>query len=139
MRFKSSLKEGEAAPNLTPLIDVVLNLLIFFMLSSSFIFQPGINVKLPESEVSETKKEKSFEVILTQENFIFFENQRISLEGLRRKLEIIGRNFPDAVLVLKADENVRHRHVVRILSIAKMNGIKKLGIGTRPVQEPYEE
>ncbi|MBN1521632.1 MAG: biopolymer transporter ExbD [Candidatus Aureabacteria bacterium] len=139
MRFKTKLKIEAGRLDLTPLIDVVFLLLIFFMLSSSFIFQPGIKVKLPESDVSETKKEKSFEIILTQENLIFFNSERISIEGLKRKMKIIGRNFPEAVVIIKADENTRHKNVVRIMSIAKMNGIKKLGIATRPVEESHEK
>ena len=59
MKFKSRLKIEAGKLEVTPLIDVVFLLLIFFMLSSSFIFQPGIKVKLPESQVSETKKEKA--------------------------------------------------------------------------------
>ena len=139
MRFKRNLKIETGKLDLTPLIDVVFLLLIFFMLSSSFIFQPGIKVKLPESNVSETKKEKSYEVILTQENLIFFSGERITLEGLERKMKIISKNSPEAVLIIKADENVRHKNVVRIMSIAKMNGIKKLGIATRPTEERYEK
>lgn len=139
MKFKSHLKIEEGKLDLTPLIDVVFLLLIFFMLSSSFIFQPGIKVKLPESSVSETKKGKSFEVILTQENLIFFEGQRISIEGLKRKTKIISKNDPEVVLIIKADGNARHKNVVRIMSIAKMNGIKKLGIATRPMEGPDGE
>lgn len=139
MRFKTRLKIEEGRLDLTPLIDVVFLLLIFFMLSSSFIFQPGIKVKLPESHVSETKKEKSFEVIVTQENLVFFNGERISIEGLKRKIKIISRNAPEAVLIIKADGNVRHKNVVRIMSIAKMNGIKRLGIATRPLEESNEK
>jgi len=135
MKFKSKLKIEEGKVDLTPLIDVVFLLLIFFMLSSSFIFQPGIRVKLPGSSVSETKKEKAFEVILTQENLMFFNGERISYEGLKRKLKIIGQNFPQAILIIKADENALHKNVVRIMSLAKEQGIKKLGIATRPIEK----
>ena len=138
MRFKRHIKIEQGKLDLTPLIDVVFLLLIFFMLSSSFIFQPGIKVKLPESKVSETKKEKSYEVILTQENLVFFNGERISIEGLKRKMKIISKHSPDAVLIIRADENARHKHVVQIMSIIKMNGIKKLAIATRPLEGNYE-
>ncbi|MCK5591118.1 MAG: biopolymer transporter ExbD [Candidatus Pacebacteria bacterium] len=139
MRFKRRLKIEEGRLDLIPLIDVVFLLLIFFMLSSSFIFQPGIRVKLPESSISETKKEKSYEVILTQENLMFFNGERISVEGLKRKMKIIGKTAPEAVLIIRADESARHKYVVRVMSIAKMNGIKKLAIATTPVEGSNEE
>ncbi len=118
--------------DMTPLIDVVFLLIIFFMLSSSFILQPGIKVSLPESNVSEPQVEKTVEITITQENFIFYNADRISFDELKLKFLSLTKTAPNSTIVIKADGNVKHFKVVEIMALAKENGLKKLAIATRP-------
>lgn len=117
--------------DMTPLIDVVFLLIIFFMLSSSFILQPGIKVQLPESSIYEPQTKKSIEITITQENLLFYNAERISLDELKLKFKSLGKTAPDSVIVIKADGNVKHSKVVEIMATAKENNLSKLAIATR--------
>ena len=117
--------------DMTPLIDVVFLLIIFFMLSSSFILQPGIKVSLPESSVSEPQVKKTIEITITQENFLFYNAERISFDELKLKFMSLTKTAPDSTIVIKADGNVKHSKVVEIMALAKEQGLKKLAIATR--------
>lgn len=121
--------------DMTPLIDVVFLLIIFFMLSSSFILQPGIKVNLPQSKSSDSQKEKSVEITITKENLIYYNAERISIGELSLKFKSLSKTNPDTNIIIKADGNVKHSFIVEIMSEAKENRLSKLAIATRPKNE----
>ncbi len=77
MRFKTNLTIAKGVLDITPLIDVVLLLLIFFMLSSSFVFNPGVKVDLPEYSSGETLQESDLVVTITEEGLYFYNDESV--------------------------------------------------------------
>ena len=121
--------------NITPLIDVILMLLIFFMISTSFVFQPGIMVKLPESGSSEVTTAQGAQVLITVDNQIYFERLRTSMDELEEHM----RNHPDKTLLqIKADQTVTHGFVVEVMDRAKRAGFQRLAIATTPLKSSSE-
>ncbi|MCD6459609.1 biopolymer transporter ExbD [bacterium] len=131
MKFKRTYQIEKEALNLTPLVDVIFLLLIFFMLSSSFMLQPGIKVNIPLAKKSSRFKEENMIVTMTQENQIFFNDERTTLEGLKRRMRRAVRKNPQGTLIIKADKNVRHGNVVHVMSLAKQTGIVSIAIATK--------
>src|SRR3989338_8339859 len=91
MRFRaaSKLLIVERAPfviDIAPLIDIVFLLLIFFMLTSSFLFQPGIKINLPKAVTSEVLHEQNVVVTVTSENLIYLDNKPVTAAQLNKKL-----------------------------------------------------
>ena len=136
MRFKRRRKIEKGRLDITPLVDVIFLLLIFFMLSSSFIFQPGIDVNLPKTQQAVANKEENMVVTLTKENQIFYNNERTTLEGLSRRMRATARKNPSGVLIIKADTDSRHGSVVEIMNIARKAGIDNMAIATQPEDIP---
>ncbi len=132
MRFKRSIQIEKGRLDLTPLVDVIFLLLIFFMLSSTFILQPGIKVELPRAKQVPQNKEENMVVTLTRENQVFFNNELTTLEGLKRRMRMTSRKNQNATLIIKADTNSRHGNVVQIMNIARQAGIEKMAIATKP-------
>ena len=131
MRFKHKCQIEKGKLDITPLVDVVFLLLIFFMLSSSFIMQPGIKVDLPNSVNAEPNKLENIVVTLTQENQVYFNNERVTLEGLKRRIRRSIRKSPLGRLIIKADTNSRHGSVVEVMNIARQVGVEKIAITTK--------
>lgn len=115
--------------NITPLIDVVLMLLIFFMISTSFIFQPGIMIKLPKATQSDTTTPKGAQVMITADGDIYFERIRTTLNELEEQMIQHGDK---TLLMIKADQNVPHGTVVHAMNHAKSAGFQRIAIATRP-------
>ncbi len=114
--------------NITPLLDVILMLLIFFMISTSFVFQPGMMIKLPPSESSQTTTPKGAQVLITSENEIYFERLRTTLDEIQERMT----DYPDKrILLIKADQSVSHGTVVKVMDRAKLAGFQRLAIATR--------
>lgn len=116
--------------NITSLIDVLFILLIFFMVSSTFIEQPGMDLELPAASTSEREQVKEFVVYVDQKQNISLNEQAVSMdnfeEQLRKKYEETGYQF----VVLRADKNVPHGTIVKIMDKVKKVGIPKLVIAT---------
>ncbi len=132
MRFKRSIQIEKGRLDLTPLVDVIFLLLIFFMLSSTFILQPGIKVDLPPAKQVPPHKEENMVVTITREDQVFFNNERTTLEGLKRRIRMMNKKNPNSTLIIKADTNTRHGNVVQIMNMARQAGIEKMAIATRP-------
>lgn len=131
MKFKR-VKLKEAGLDITPLIDVVFLLLIFFLLSSSFIMQPGIKVKLPEATTDDIKTKKDIFITLARDGTYFLNEEFISLAALPDKLRVLVAKEADQILIIKADREVKHGQVVEVMDIAKKAGIDRLAIATEP-------
>src|SRR6056297_304265 len=90
MVFRGKKRE-DLRVELTPMIDVVFLLLIFFMISTTFIKTPGLSVKLPEASTSVAEKEpEEVRVYLSKEGDIYLKDEKISLTALRAHLETYG-------------------------------------------------
>jgi biopolymer transport protein ExbD len=133
MIFKtySDIAKGRIDP--APMVDVVFLLLIFFVLSSSFVMQPGFHVDLQPSKLMAASPYQGLVVTITRENILFFNEQRTTMEGLQKALKEAGRRGQDAELIIKADKQVAHGTVVEIMSMATEAGITAVNIATRPV------
>ncbi|MBM3252658.1 MAG: biopolymer transporter ExbD [Candidatus Omnitrophica bacterium] len=130
MRFKRHLEieKGLKQLDIAPLIDVVFQLLIFFMLTSSFIFQPGIKINLPKAVTSEIVKEKNLLITVTAENLIYLNNKPITTRELVNELRIASKeNRP---LLINADRKASLGRVVEIWDLCRAQGISQVNIAT---------
>jgi len=129
---KRAKPRGEVFINLTSVIDVVLNLIIFFVLSTTFVNPSGLKVELPRSAVEETAKPgEEVVVVVTKENEIIMDGQPYSAEELLDKLTGIREANPEGTIVIQADETATHGAVVSVMDAAKRAGFEKLSIATK--------
>ena len=132
MRFKTEpRRKGRALINITSLIDVLFLLLIFLMVSSTFLEQPGIQLDLPQSESAVLVEEKEFTLFIGKEGKIFLNDQEIKLQDLEADIVEKLPEMKDGALILKADKEVSYGLVVQIMDSVKKSGVKRLIIGTR--------
>ena len=132
MKFRKSAKveAGLRQIDIAPLIDCVFLLLIFFMLTSSFVIIPGINVKLPKALTSEEIDSRSLTVVISSEDIIYLEGKPKTVKEIET---FIGKGKHDSIFI-KADSDASLGVVVKIWDACKKFGIEKIGIATT-----YEE
>lgn len=112
------------------LTDIVMLLLIFFLLSSTFIIQPGIKVKLPVSDTAESTDEKSITVTLTKKGLIYLNNNQVSITDLPAKWNQLMTINPEQAIIIRADKGVTIEQTVAILDIGKKVGATNFNIAT---------
>ena len=122
--------------DLTPLIDVVFQLLIFFMLTTTFInVESGVKVDLPSGDFAAVSEKRNVVVTITENNVIYLNNHLIDPNYLVEKLRDETRDSPNPLVVLEADQNVTHGKVVRVMDLIKKSGIERIAIATKPRDE----
>ena len=134
MNLRPGHKEENVEVNLTPLIDVVFLLLIFFMVTTTFDRHAKLKVSLPESSAKATQQAKDPLVLSIDAKGNYFINDRQvvnqSLDTLKQALQKIIAEQKDMALVLRADANTPHKAVVRAMDAASQLGLTKLSIAT---------
>jgi biopolymer transport protein ExbD len=120
------IKKG--AIDLTPLIDVVFLLLIFFMLTSSFVSPPGIKVKLPKALTGRILQRSTVVLTITDKNLMYLNNKKLTFDQLKDDLDKINKE--NQALLIKADEDAPLGRIVEVWDLCRKIGISQVNIAT---------
>ncbi|GBD87319.1 biopolymer transport protein ExbD [bacterium BMS3Abin03] len=112
------------------LTDIVLLLIIFFLLTSQFVVQTGVKVKLPGSKTNEQSEPTQMVVTITPDNAIYIGSDQIGIDRLTQKLTEIRKTQKQNTLIIRADKTVQIDWVIKIIDAAKAAGIGKFTIET---------
>lgn len=116
---------------ITPLIDMVFLLLVFFLLTSSFVLQEGIKIDLPSAKSSEIQQEKEIVISITKDNEIYLNQRQVDLETLSQGLVEIIKEDPNKPVVIRADKGIILEMAVKVLDIVRLSGTKRVVISTK--------
>lgn len=116
--------------NLTPLIDVLFILIIFFTVSSTFLEQPGIELKLPEAESSQSHTAQKVIVYVDNDENLFLNDDPVDINNVAVAVEELISAQTDKSVVLHADEDVSHGIIINIMDLLRKQGIYKIVIST---------
>jgi biopolymer transport protein ExbD len=132
MRFKRRLTTRTNV-DLIPLIDVVFQLVVFFMVTSTFILTPGISLILPKSTSSEPVAMTRLVVTMVSEDEIFLNKDPYTLEGLNKVLSSLSKGEKDAVktVIIEGDRSVSYSLMVKVLDILRLNGFQGVNLRTK--------
>ncbi len=115
---------------LTSLIDIVFLLLVYFLLTTNFMVDEGIKIKLPQAKASAPQTEQEITVYVDRDGRAFLENQEVPLAGLFDRLkEMIGER-KDKLVVVRADRAVILNKAVKVMDVAKAAGAARLCLAT---------
>ena len=132
MNFTKNIQDDKSNLDLTPIIDVVFNLLMFFALSLNFSeITSSLNIKLPKAKSSEVITDQQIVISIEKGNKISINDKAVFLDQIPTYLSNENQN---KVVVIKADTTIDHGFVVQIMDIIKQSGFKKLGIATKKVE-----
>ncbi len=123
-------KSKKLTLNLTSLIDVLFILIIFFAVSSTFLEQPGIELKLPEAESSESYTTQKIILYIDKENNLFLNDHLITENTMIEEIRNLGKIKEEGSIVLKADTQVDHGEIIKIMDMLRKNKFYKLVIST---------
>ncbi len=136
-RFKRYKQlEKELRPiDIAPLVDVVFLLLIFFVLTSSFVINSGIRVDIPKAVTSELISPQQEEIVITGEDVIFYRGKSLTLKELEAVLKRKVEENPSLEVMIKADKLSSLGRTVAVWDICRRLGIKKVNISARQAEE----
>lgn len=133
MRIRTPEDGDEPALNLTPLIDVVFNLLLFFMLATTFLTpERSLDVELPQARAGRTQGEAAREIVLsvTRDGGVLLAGRRVDFGLLERELRAAAARDPRTPVTIRGDRRVEHQAIVRVLDACRLAGLANLSLGT---------
>ena len=134
-RFRDTGGEdnGETGIDISPLIDCVFILLIFFIVTTTFVEETGVDVNKPQAASSENLDKNSILIALTNEGNVVYGGQQIGVSGVRPLVKRILRK-EEVPVIIKADTSAQTGRLVRIIDEAKRAGAKKVSIASRQAE-----
>ncbi|MBV7298112.1 ExbD/TolR family protein [Enterovibrio paralichthyis] len=135
MRFQRQQKPREDAQvDLTSMLDIVFIMLIFFIVTSSFVRESGVDVNRPAASNTSMQAATSIYVAITDSNDIYIDKARIDVERIEATLSRLSSEQPDAALVIQADKHAYSGTVVQVIDAAKGAGISRIALAAEPKQ-----
>ena len=123
-----------SALNPISIADIVLLLLIFFLLTSTFVIQQGIKVKLPKAFSEESATADRIMITMTEKGQLFLEDGLVGLDNLEVLLRETVEELGNPLVVIRADRTIIIEKVVRVMDITREAGATKLLIATEPIE-----
>jgi biopolymer transport protein ExbD len=130
MRFKRHFEweRGQKGIDITPLVDMIFQLLIFFLLTSSFVVsQAGIKVNLPKAVTSDVLNDETFVITVNKNDALFIVDKPVSMKDLSLKLESLSKK---KAVLLRADKKASLGSIVSVWDLCREKGMQKVNIAT---------
>ncbi len=124
--------EEEAPIDLTPMLDVVFIMLIFFVVSASFIKPAGVEVDRPEAEMTQSVENVNILIAITKQNEIWVDQRRIDVLSVQANLASLHAAAPQSALVIQADEDANVKTLTAVIDAARSIGINDVSVATNP-------
>ncbi|URA10700.1 ExbD/TolR family protein [Thermospira aquatica] len=129
MRFRRNAKFISEI-NMTPVIDIVFQLLTFFMLTSTFIKSSAINVDLPSSKTSDAQPVREVVVVLYKDGRITVNNQPVQKNAITSFISKYAQQDSELVVTVQGDKRVDYGLLIEVMDAVRQAGVKRLSLAT---------
>ena len=127
--------EDEAEVNMTPMLDVVFIMLIFFVVTASFMKESGVDVTRPTAATAVRKELGNILVGITENGEIWIDKRRVEISAVRANLQRLHAENPEGGVIIQADRSARAGLLVRVIDLARSAGVADVSIAAAPAHE----
>ncbi|HAS6602118.1 biopolymer transporter ExbD [Vibrio parahaemolyticus] len=127
-RRYSSDSSDETAIDMTPMLDIVFIMLIFFIVTTSFVKEAGLEVNRPTASSAQTVKKGNIMVAIGAAGDVWVDKRRIEVDAVRANIERLRAESPDGAVVIQADTEANAGVVVKVMDQIKMAGVESISI-----------
>ena len=133
MKKKSFIvaEEPSSEIDLTPMLDVVFIMLIFFIVTATFIKEPGVDVDRPETLMADLVKNQKILIAITADDEIWFDKRMLENHQVRSAIEKMHSENPKGAVVIQADKNSTAEMVALVIDAAKKAGVTAISLATK--------
>lgn len=136
MEFKEKKEKDSLGINITSLVDILFILIIFVLVSTTFLEQPALNIELPKARSAGLEDIQELVVVISKNGELFFNNQPIDKKKLEYLLQMELKKDKQMPVVLRADKDVSYGLVIEVMDIMRSVGVKKLvALTSYPVED----
>jgi biopolymer transport protein ExbD len=128
MRRRRSQTEDEAVIDLTPLMDIVFIMLIFFIVTTSFIKESGVDINRPTANTAERKERGNILIAITANDEVWIDKRRVDIRAVRANVERLKAENPEGAVVIQADKDSKNGLLVQVMDQARLAGVTNISI-----------
>jgi biopolymer transport protein ExbD len=131
LRRKNRKQVEDSALDLTPMMDIVFIMLIFFIVTTSFVKETGVDINRPNAETAERDEKGNILVAITQNNEIWIDKRRIDLKAVRANIERLKIEYPEGSVIIQADKEARSGLLVETMDQIRLAGVQNISIAAK--------
>ena len=120
--------EDEIDLNITPMLDIVFIILIFFVVSTSFVKESGVDVSRPSANTAERKERGNIMIGITADNAVWIDRRQVDIRAVRANIERLHAENPEGAVVIQADRDARTGVLVQIIDQSRLAGVSNVSI-----------
>ncbi|AYA63767.1 MULTISPECIES: ExbD/TolR family protein [unclassified Alteromonas] len=131
MARKVRTEEEDAAIDMTPMLDIVFIMLIFFIVTTVFVKEAGIEVNKPEASQAFLHKNANIFIAVTEDGTVWLDKREVAVDTVRANLERLLTEQPTDYVFIQADVKAKHGIVVKVMDQVKAAGIDRISVAAR--------
>jgi biopolymer transport protein ExbD len=131
MRRRKHRAEDDSQIDMTPMLDVVFIMLIFFIVTTSFVRESGLEVNRPSASTAKEQSKAGIFVAIKDTGEIYIDRKQVDLQRVRASLERLVASQGEVGLVIQADQETRHGIVVKVMDAAREAGIQQISVAAQ--------
>ncbi len=135
MRRRKARDEDESEINMTPMLDVVFIMLIFFIVTASFVKESGIDISRPDAATATVKAKGNILIAITENNQIWIDRRQVDVRSVRANIERLHAENPGGSVVIQADKNSKNGLLVQVMDASRSAGVYNVSIAANPAGE----
>ena len=132
MRRRRSRASEDEGIDITPMIDIVFIMLIFFIVTASFVKESGIDVNRPDAVTAEKKERASILVAIDETGQVWIDKRPVDVRAVRANIERLRAENPEGGVVVQADRESKNGILVKVMDAARMAGVEDVSLATDP-------
>lgn len=119
MARKHRQEEEEASIDMTPMLDIVFIMLIFFIVTTSFVKEAGIEVNKPQAQQKTKEKSANIFIAINENGDVWMDKRQVDVERVQANIERLLAEQPTDVIIIQADDKAEHGKVVKVMDQIK--------------------
>ena len=127
-RITSGSPDDESQVDITPLIDIVFIMLIFFIVTATFVKEAGIDVNKPDAPTAEVKKKANILIAIDANNNIWLDRRKIDIRSVIPNIKRLRSENPQGSVVIQADEESKNKMLVEVMDAARQAGVVNIAL-----------
>ncbi|QPG05217.1 biopolymer transporter ExbD [Salinimonas marina] len=129
--FQNLVDEEEAQIDMTPMLDVVFIMLIFFIVTASFVKEAGIDVNRPEASTAVKKDRASVLIAISAENEIWINKRQVDARAVQANIERLQAENPQGTVVIQADNKATTETLIKVMDASRAAGVYDVSIAAK--------
>ncbi|TKB58576.1 ExbD/TolR family protein [Ferrimonas aestuarii] len=130
-RKKHASAADGAEVDMTPMLDIVFIMLIFFIVTTSFVKESGIDVNRPKAQQASKKPSANIFIGINEAGLVYMENREVDIQRVRANVERMLAESPEASVMIQADKAAKHGIVVKVMDQVKAAGINTISVAAK--------